>query len=102
MSEQLAAQWPQLEVEFSTGALQYPSNTFLGPTWQTRLVPLEQKLTEVVEDTIAATDTTPAMRVRVYTPKGDNLPLVVFFHGGGYIAGIYIAQATRSVFRGPG
>ncbi|KAK5943816.1 hypothetical protein PMZ80_003097 [Knufia obscura] len=60
MAEQLAAQWPPLEVDLIT-----------------------------VDETIQATDTTPAFPVRIYTPrnKGDNLPLVVFFHGGGYISG---------------
>lgn len=51
--------------------------------------PLTYRLTAAVDDTITATDTTPAIPVRIYTPrdKGDDLPLVVFFHGGGYISG---------------
>lgn len=51
--------------------------------------PVKDKLTVPVDETITATDTTPAIPVRIYTPrdKGDDLPLVVFFHGGGYISG---------------
>lgn len=51
--------------------------------------PREYKLTSADDETIPATDATPAFPVRIYAPrdKGDNLPLVVFFHGGGYISG---------------
>lgn len=63
--------------------------------FRTRLIPSrcnapsEYKLTVAADDTIAATDTVPAIPVRIYTPrdKGDDLPLVVYFHGGGYISG---------------
>lgn len=52
----------------------------------------------IVDETIPATDSTPAFPVRIYTPrdKGNNLPLVVYFHGGGYISGIVMTNASRA------
>lgn len=90
MAEELAAQWPELEVDLISGPLQ-PSPARQGPSPRAlgHGPPPNYKLTAAVDETIPATDITPAIPVRIYAPcdKGDDLPLIVFFHGGGYISG---------------
>lgn len=50
----------------------------------------------LVDEEIPATDETPAIPVRIYTPRDSHgeLPLIVFFHGGGYISGIPVRVAS--------
>lgn len=45
--------------------------------------------TPKVDEEIPSREGVPAIPVRIYTPRNNSgdLPLVVFFHGGGYLSG---------------